>query len=130
MTNIAPPLSGKTILVVDDEDDLRRVIAFDFKRQGCKVLEANCGNVAIEILKKSHVDAVISDVRMPNGTGVDLLEHVRAVNSKVPVVLLITGYADITKEEAERRGAQELLDKPIDRKKMIAVVEQCLNHDQ
>ena len=127
MATVKSPLNGKTILVVDDEDELRKAIAFDFKRRGCTVLEANCGNEAIKIVMSNQIDAVVSDVRMPNGTGVDLLVEIRKINLKIPVVFLITGYADISKEDAISKGASDLLDKPIDRKKMISILELSLS---
>lgn len=126
MAAISSKLKGKTILVVDDESELRKAIVYDIKRLGCHVLEASCGNEAIEIVKKNRIDAVISDVRMPNGTGVELLEQIRKLNPEIPVVLLITGFADISKEEVMSKGAHEILDKPIDRKKLISILENTL----
>lgn len=122
------PLKGKTILVVDDEADLRNAIAFEFKRRGCHVLEAECGNQAVDLILNTHqVDMIISDVRMPNGTGIEMLVEIRKLDPHVPVVLLVTGYADLTEVEAQHKGACGLLSKPIDRKQMIALVEKAIS---
>jgi DNA-binding NtrC family response regulator len=120
-------LKGKTILVVDDEEMLREAIVFDLRRRGCETLEAGDGKEAFEIVSKHKVDAVISDVRMPKGGGVELLERIRAAYPYWPVVLLVTGFADITEPEAIRKGAIGLLDKPIDRKKMLQALSDALS---
>ena len=66
-----------TILIVDDEIDLRDSIAFDYKRKGFNVLVASSGNEAFEIVKKNKVNVVLSDVRMPDGDGIELLYNIK-----------------------------------------------------
>lgn len=119
-------LSGKRVLIVDDEEELRASLALIFRRRGCIVFEAATGQSAIEVAKGNQLDLVVSDVRMPNGTGIELLEAIRKTNPILPLILLITGYADLTEEEAFRKGANALLAKPLDRSKFLALVEKCL----
>src|SRR5690349_16439718 len=66
------------ILVVDDEEDLRDIVAFDLDRVGYAVVQAGCGKDAAALLERETVDLVLSDVRMPNGNGLSLLATVRA----------------------------------------------------
>lgn len=117
---------GRTIMIVDDEPDLREVLALDFQDLGCKTIEAKSGNQAFELLQKHTVDAIISDIRMPDGNGVDLLEKVRKLHPSTPVMCLVTAYADINEEEARRRGATALFPKPFDRKELITALERAL----
>lgn len=117
------PLNGKNVLVVDDELELRRAVVFDLKRRGCNIFEAACGAEAAEIVKNNRIDIIVSDVRMPNGSGVDLLKEVRANNPNLPIVLLATGFADLSEPEALSMGAYALIEKPINRQKMLGLLE-------
>lgn len=114
-------LQGLHVLIVDDESDLRQALAFDFRRRGCQVFEASSGRTAIEVVRLHRIDVVLSDVRMPNGSGVDLLKEIREIDPDLPIVLLATGFADLTEAEALELGAYALLEKPIDRKRMVAL---------
>jgi len=115
-----------TILVVDDEADLRDAIAFDFKRIGYRVLTASSGNEAFGLLEQNKIDVILSDVRMPNGDGIALLDRVKARNVHLPVVMFITGYADISLEEAYAKGADAVFPKPFDRKALFDSVTHAL----
>lgn len=117
------PLNGKSVLVVDDEIELRRALVFDLKRRGCNIFEAACGSEAVQLAKENHIDIILSDVRMPNGSGVDLLKEIRAINPRLLIVLLATGFADLSEPEALGMGAYALLEKPIDRQKMLGLLE-------
>jgi len=117
------PLNGKNILVVDDEVELRKAIIFDLKRRGCKTYEASNGNEAFKIVCEQNIHIVVSDVRMPESNGVDLLKQIREKYPKIPVVVLATGFADLTEIEALQLGAYALLDKPFDRKKILGLLE-------
>jgi CheY-like chemotaxis protein len=123
-------LKGKHILVVDDEKLLREAIAFDFKRQGCVLFLAAGGKEALGIVLNNKIDAVISDVRMPNGDGVSLLDEIRTHSPDLPIVLLVTGFADIDREQAQKHGAIGLLEKPIDRKKLMSAIVGALTGSQ
>lgn len=126
MSTAPAPVRQKTVLVVDDEPELRKCVVRDFTRLGYTVFEAGNGNEALEIFLRHPVDAVLTDVRMPQGTGIYLLEEIRRRHPTIPVVFLITGYADIGESEAKGKGAYGIIEKPIDRKAMIAMVEKSL----
>lgn len=111
-----------TILIVDDEIALREALVFDFKRRGFTVLEANNGRIAFELVKNNKIDVILSDVRMPDGDGVELLDKVKALHPELPVVMFITGYADISVEESYHKGADAVFSKPFDRNALFAAV--------
>lgn len=115
------------ILVVDDEEVLRKAIVFDFKRKGFQVLEASNGNEALETVRNRKVDVVLSDVRMPGGDGIGLLDAIKAIDPGIPVVMLITGFADITTEDAYNKGADAIFSKPFDRKMLMAAVLRAIS---
>lgn len=105
-------MNGKMILVVDDELDLREIIASEFEFQGAKVFQAENVSAAIKVLESNSIDLVISDIRMPGATGIDLLDIIKTKNIIIPPIILITGFADITLEDAFNRGAEALINKP------------------
>ncbi len=111
-----------TLLIVDDEKDLRSAIVFDFKRKGFQVLEAENGKQAFDIVQSQKVDVVISDVQMPGGNGIELLDKIKEYNSAIPVVMFITGFADITLEDAYDKGVEAVFSKPFDRKALLSAV--------
>jgi len=111
-----------TILIVDDEPDLREAIAFDFRRKKFHVLTAASGREAFGIVEKEKIDIVLSDVRMPDGDGVELLDKIKARDAALPVVMFITGFADITLEEAYDKGVDAIFSKPFDRKALMDAV--------
>ncbi|MGE3611335.1 MAG: response regulator [Bacteriovoracaceae bacterium] len=115
-------LTGKTLLVVDDEIDLRDIVASELEFSGAKVFRAENIINAERIIKENKVDVVISDIRMPSGTGIELLDHLKEHNVEIPPVILITGFADISPEEAYDKGAEVLMSKPFKLDDLIKTV--------
>jgi CheY-like chemotaxis protein len=107
-----PDLKGKCLLVVDDEADLREIISSEFEFLGARVLQAENVSTAKSLLDHQKIDLIISDIRMPGATGIDLLKYVRSKSLEVPPVILITGFADITPQDAFDQGAEALMSKP------------------
>lgn len=118
------------ILIVDDEPDLLDVMHFFLHRAGYDVLQASSGNEAMKLLRGTSVDIVVSDVRMQDGDGVQLIEDLRAHEkasrlNPVPV-LLVTGFATITRDEALKKGALDLLSKPISPDNLMKAIQSAL----
>lgn len=103
---------GKSILVVDDEPDLREILSDEFQMLGATVETAPNGKTAWEKAKSRNFDLVISDLRMPGGDGVALTKELKRDVEKSPVVVLMTGFADLTAEEAFAIGAEGFVTKP------------------
>ncbi len=116
-------LTGKTILVVDDEEGIRELFKEEFMDNGATVIEAESGNKAIELFKKGGVDAVISDIRMPDGDGVELVKSIKDTKSNIPIYL-ITGFADYTGNELKVLGIEAIIFKPFDISEVVQMVEQ------
>ncbi len=116
-----PSFSTITLLIVDDESDLRSAIVFDFKRKGFSVLSAENGTKAFELIQTNRIDLVISDVRMPSGDGLFLLEKIQSLPVKIPLIF-ITGFSDVTEVECISRGAIKVFSKPFDRKLLMKSV--------
>src|SRR5580698_2697640 len=97
-------LREATILVVDDEPALREIVSTWFSRAGAAVATAADGAEGLALLDARHFDLVISDIRMPVMDGIRLLGTARARGLKIPTVLFISGYTDITPREAYTLG--------------------------
>jgi len=115
-------LNGKTLLVVDDEADLRDIVASELEFMGSRVFQAENVKVAQQLLSEHDIDLVVSDIRMPGGTGVDLLNSMKHKNVLNPPIILITGFADITLEDALDKGAEALMSKPFKLDDLIQTV--------
>lgn len=116
-----------TVLIVDDEDSLRESIAFDFRRKKFNVETAVCGQDALKIVESRKVHVVLSDVRMPNGNGLELLDWIKERDIYLPVVMFITAYADISIAEAYDRGADAVFAKPFDRAALYDAVVRAIS---
>jgi serine/threonine-protein kinase len=117
---LGPRARGGRILVTDDQADLRRVWARALRREGHQVTEACDGRSALAEVTAHTFDLVISDIRMPDMSGIDLLVAVREVDPDLPV-LLLTGDPELsTAMKAVELGALEYLAKPIDLAKLGA----------
>jgi CheY-like chemotaxis protein len=115
-----------TLLVSDEEQILREAIAFDLKRKGFTVLLADNGSKALEVVKSKKVHLVISDIRIPEGDGLSLLEKIRAIDPTLPTVILATGFSDASEEDCLAKGAHRVLLKPFDRKDLMNTVLEAL----
>ncbi|MCB0393869.1 MAG: response regulator [Bdellovibrionales bacterium] len=120
-------LKGKTVLVVDDEPDLRELMVSEFEFFEANVLEAQNGEEAFEIVKNEKVDVVVSDILMPGGSGLDLLDKLKSQLGTFPPVFFITGFAEISAEDAIKRGAKNVFSKPFNWDEMIAEVAKSIN---
>lgn len=110
---------------MDDEDDLREAMVYDFKRRGFSVLSAASGINALRQIESHKVDLVVSDIRMPEGDGFFLLEKIRASGRKT-LVIFITGYSGYTEKECLEKGALKVFGKPFDRKLLMRTVIDAL----
>src|SRR5262249_13677930 len=119
-------VSRATILVVDDDQRLRHALSLLLRTAGYEVVTAANVQAAEDALRESEVDLVISDVRMPGGSGLDLLEIVRRLEIDA-LVILLTAYGTIENAvEAMRKGAFDYLLKPFDAEEMKVRVSRAL----
>lgn len=116
----------RSILVVDDEVRYRELYARVLRDAGFGVREAGDGAQALELLAATIPDMVVSDVRMPGASGIDLLRRVRADHPSLPF-LLVTAFADVRGAvDALKLGAVDYLAKPVDLDELLAAVRDTL----
>ncbi len=120
-------MSAARVLVVDDNRDLANGIAMLLGEAGMQVQSAYSGKAAVALLEKQEFDLVLTDVRMPSMSGLDLLEVIRARWPLTKVVLL-TAYGSVDSAVAAlRNGACDYLTKPFDNAELLRVVERALS---
>jgi two-component system response regulator PilR (NtrC family) len=108
------PERAPRILVVDDERSMRELLAIVLKREGYEVLLADNGKAAIELLEREPIDLLISDIKMPDLSGVDVLRAAKRVDQDI-LGIMITAFASTESAvEAMRLGACDYLSKPFD----------------
>jgi DNA-binding NtrC family response regulator len=111
------------VMVVDDEAAMREVLEARLTRWGYEVQTADCAKAAAEVVARFDPDVVVSDLILPDATGLDVLEAVRAVG-RPRTVLLITAYGTIdTAVKAIKAGATDFLTKPLDYPALRAKLE-------
>jgi DNA-binding NtrC family response regulator len=113
--------SSKTILIVDDEPDLLDILKFSLEGEGYRILTASSVRDAVSLIQKDSVHLVITDVRMPEGDGMQILSEGKLVNPDLAVILM-TGFADVNPTDALQKGAAALLSKPFDHGRLLALV--------
>ncbi|MEK6627915.1 MAG: response regulator [Bdellovibrionota bacterium] len=119
-------LKKYTLLIVDDDAELRDIICSIFETYGFTVLSANSGTSAFEVVKKQKINLIVSDIRMADGDGMTLLKKVRERNPEFPIVIFITGFTDIPTEECIKHGAKNVITKPFDRQHLVDTVKSSL----
>jgi two-component system response regulator HydG len=124
---MAPPAEKERILVVDDAPDALELIERNLSASGYLVFTAPGASEAIRILDHTPVDLVITDLKMPRVSGLDLVQHVRE-NLKDTEVMMITGYATIQGAVAAvKAGSQEYLTKPFTDEELLTAVRRVLD---
>ena len=118
------------ILVVDDEEEVRKTIRLQLKGTGLEVVEAEDGKRGIEVLDAENVitvDAILCDVRMPNINGVEAVAYFRREYPSIPVIVL-TGYPDVKLAvDFMKEGVVEYLVKPVEKEKLVEAVMKAVS---
>ncbi|MCK4657753.1 MAG: sigma-54-dependent Fis family transcriptional regulator, partial [candidate division Zixibacteria bacterium] len=120
------PKNKASILIVDDAPDTLEILCRNLSAQRYRVYTAPGVAEAIQILDETQVDLVITDLKMPKVSGLDLVRHVNE-NLKDTEVMMITGYASVEGAvKAVKLGAEEYLPKPFTDDELLAAVERSL----
>jgi CheY-like chemotaxis protein/Tfp pilus assembly protein PilZ len=114
------------ILIVDDDATLREALVFDFRRKAYDVFEADNGRTAYDMVMNQRIDLILSDVQMPLGNGIELLDRIKRFDPDIPVLMFISGDSDLKLEEAYQKGADAVFSKPFDRRALQEAVTKAL----
>jgi len=118
----------KRILIVDDEQSMREMLAILLKKEGLDVRSAGSRSEAAETLRRGPVDLVLTDVKLPDGDGLEILRHVKSGSPETAVVVM-TAYGTSEMAVAARKlGAEAYILKPFDVDELRIVVRDALAH--
>lgn len=113
-------------MLADDDLNVRRVLEFVLIEAGYEVSTARDGAEALELLTGGEFDCVITDLRMPKLSGLELLEKIKATNPEIPVIV-ITAFGEVeTAVTAMKAGAFDYINKPFNRDEMLLTLERAL----
>ena len=124
-------MNGQTILVVDDEPDIRQVVKDVLEDEGYEVLTAQSADDARHLKKQNKLDLILLDIWMPGTDGITLLKEWTDERSAHTPVIMISGHGNVeTAVEAIRYGAYDFLEKPLSTAKLMVTVKRALQSEK
>ena len=117
-----------SILIVDDEDAQRSILKGYLEKKGYKIFSASSGTEGIDVVQNNLIDIVLSDYKMPDKTGLEVLEEVKQINPEISFVIL-TAYGTIENAvKAMRLGAFDYISKPVDLDELDLMIERVIEN--
>ncbi len=116
-----------TILIIDDEEKMRRLMDLVLRPEGYRLLQAESGEAGIKLIEEGGIDVVLTDIQMGKVSGLDVLQHVTKDCPDLPVVV-ITGFGTVKSAvQAMKTGAFDYISKPIDNDELKIIVKRALD---
>jgi CheY-like chemotaxis protein len=125
---VAQRKPGFRILIVDDESDIRKVHTELLQRNGYQVVAVADGAAAWKAIEAQHFDLVITDNVMPKGTGVELINKLKAAHSTLPVIFATGAVPEHQLEQYPWLNTIDVLKKPFRSSKLLSAIKKILNH--
>lgn len=119
-------LKLRNILVVDDDADIRSLTRTFLKHEGYTVFTCESADRAIQIVRRSHIDLLITDYSMPNRTGMDLAREAKSLRPALPVLIVSGAIVDATQLEMMRIRNWNFLPKPFSLPQLLSEVHRIL----
>jgi len=116
-----------TLLLIDDEESMVEVLSVLLKREGFEVISALTGSDGVQTFRERAPDIVLSDVRMPKMSGVQVLEAIRAESPETPVVLMTAQASLQSAIQAVNLGATHYVQKPFKNEELVAILRRSLD---
>jgi DNA-binding NtrC family response regulator len=123
-------MSGPRLLIVDDESSIRDMLAIFFHKRGFEVVTASSFTEGTAGAARSNPDLILSDIKMPDGNGLDLLRKVKADSPKTPVIMITAHTSTSDAIEAMKAGAVDYIAKPFNIEELAMIVDRALGEKQ
>ncbi len=114
------------VLIVDDEPEMLGLLGAEFQDVGFEALTAGSVSQALEMIRRHSVDVVLSDIRMPGGSGLDFFMQLKSFGPKRPHFLFMSAFSDIDVSRALDLGAEAVLKKPFQTQRVIEQIQYLL----
>lgn len=122
-------MEKKKVLIVDDQNGIRVLLLEVFSSEGYNTFQAANGKIALEIVKRESPDLVLLDMKIPGMDGLEILKHIKAIDSSIKVIMM-TAYGELDMiKEATDHGALMHFTKPFDIDEMRMEVNKQLQGD-
>lgn len=118
--------SRNTILLVDDDPDILKLMAMRLRAAGYDIISASNGEAALAHIALNSPDLVITDLRMPGMDGLTLFNAIRAIKPWLPVIIVTAHDSQVEALNALQRGVFDFLSKPFDNKYLLQQIESAL----
>lgn len=118
------------ILLVDDNEKIRKLMEIYLKQEGYHVLQAENGEKALEILAETNADLVIADIMMPEMDGYELTKELRDAQFNMPILMVTAKDAFIDKKTGFELGADDYMTKPVDMEELVLRVKALLRRSK
>lgn len=119
-----------TILVVEDDDNLRQLFCTVLNKNGFQVITAKDGIEALDYIDKEYIDLLVSDIMMPNMDGYTLVKELRSAHYEIPILLITAKESFQDKKQGFLAGTDDYMVKPIDVNEMVLRVNALLRRAQ
>ena len=114
------------IMIIEDDEEMRSLLKDFFEGEGFETDSVSSGVDALGKLSKDNFDLVITDIRMPGLTGLDILPRIRKLNPETPIIVMTTYGSEDVRRRAFERGATIYLEKPIHLNKLRSVIREMV----
>ena len=114
------------IMIIEDSEEMRSLLKDFFEEEGLETDSVSNGGDALGRLSKDHFDLVITDIRMPGLTGLDILPKIRRLNPGTPIIVMTAYGSDDVRRRSLERGATTYLEKPIRLSKLRTLVREVI----
>jgi DNA-binding NtrC family response regulator len=118
------------IMIIEDDEEMRSVLKDFFEEEGFEIDSASNGVDALRILSKDHFDLIITDIRMPGLTGLDILPRIKSLEPETPIVVITAYGGDDVRRRSIERGATTYLEKPIRLSHLRTLVREVVSRRQ
>ena len=118
------------VLVVEDDSSLRRLISAALKQNGYIPFTAEDGEKALDVLEKTNIDLIISDIMMPNMDGYELTRQLRQAKYDIPILMVTAKESFEDKQKGFMAGTDDYMVKPVDEEEMLLRISALLRRSQ
>lgn len=117
---------SERVLVVDDEESIRKLVEYNLTQAGFEVLTAEEGHAALAIVSQKEIDLLILDLMLPGISGLELCKRLRQEQSKIPIIMLTARGEEIDRVLGLEMGADDYVTKPFSPRELVARVRAVL----